>query len=443
MGPTLAALCPARCRGVSRDPARRPRAARRPAARRRRCAALVYGGAGAARPGTLTALALSDLMFDADYNPAIRAGIPVGGAGGARPRRRRAAAAAGRRRRRLSRAAGAARLLGRPLRDGVRGDAAAVAARHAVRRARAARPQAEAAALGPRRVLPVRPTRRRRPTRSTSACAGRRRPRRAGARRRLSGGPGAGPPGRRGPAHAAGGLGARGGRAAGAQRVVVPGVGHAVVGRRSLAAAASGGCSRSCAGGRPSAPCPRVPTRVPATGVPPPRWPAGAGGRRARARGADGGGARRHARRPDLRALAGPRLAAGGRAGCAAGASACARRAIVLHGLQVVRGRACQRHAAAARERAAADLGRARGRAAGCGSRRAAWCAAGSAAGACAGGCGRGRRGRWRAVRESRWRRRHDSGTGRRCLPSDRGRSFLPPRPPSAVPAASTRSTPR
>ena len=34
MGPTLAALCPARCRGVTGDPARRPRAAGRPAARR-------------------------------------------------------------------------------------------------------------------------------------------------------------------------------------------------------------------------------------------------------------------------------------------------------------------------------------------------------------------------------------------------------------------------
>ena len=36
-----------------------------------------YGPGGRRRPGTLTALALSDLMFDSDYNPAIRAGIPV------------------------------------------------------------------------------------------------------------------------------------------------------------------------------------------------------------------------------------------------------------------------------------------------------------------------------------------------------------------------------
>ena len=33
---------------------------------------------GRKQPATLTALALSDLMFDADYNPSIRAGIPVG-----------------------------------------------------------------------------------------------------------------------------------------------------------------------------------------------------------------------------------------------------------------------------------------------------------------------------------------------------------------------------
>ena len=39
---------------------------------------MVYGMRGRKRPATLTALGLSDLMFDADYNPAIRAGIPVG-----------------------------------------------------------------------------------------------------------------------------------------------------------------------------------------------------------------------------------------------------------------------------------------------------------------------------------------------------------------------------
>ena len=77
MAPSLAALCPAGCKGVSADPggdlarlADRLRAAPLRGA--------VYGMRGRRRPATLTALALSDLMFDADYNPAIRAGIPAG-----------------------------------------------------------------------------------------------------------------------------------------------------------------------------------------------------------------------------------------------------------------------------------------------------------------------------------------------------------------------------
>jgi pimeloyl-ACP methyl ester carboxylesterase len=76
MGATLAALCPARCRGLSADPA--GDLAR--LADRLRAAPLrgvSYDARGRPRRGTLTALALSDLMFDSDYNPAIRAGIPV------------------------------------------------------------------------------------------------------------------------------------------------------------------------------------------------------------------------------------------------------------------------------------------------------------------------------------------------------------------------------
>ena len=75
MGQTLAALCPDRCRGVSSDPVgdlarlaerlqRAPLRAPIPSRRGRRVR-------------TLTALALSDLMFDADYNPPLRAGIPA------------------------------------------------------------------------------------------------------------------------------------------------------------------------------------------------------------------------------------------------------------------------------------------------------------------------------------------------------------------------------
>jgi len=71
MGPTLTALCPARCRGVSGDPA--GDLAR--LADRLRAAPL--RGMTRGRSRRLTALALSDLMFDSDYNPAIRAGIPV------------------------------------------------------------------------------------------------------------------------------------------------------------------------------------------------------------------------------------------------------------------------------------------------------------------------------------------------------------------------------
>ena len=76
MRSTLAALCPAHCRGVTADPA--GDLAR--LADRLRAAPLrgvSYGPGGRARRGKLTALALSDLMFDSDYNPAIRAGVPV------------------------------------------------------------------------------------------------------------------------------------------------------------------------------------------------------------------------------------------------------------------------------------------------------------------------------------------------------------------------------
>jgi pimeloyl-ACP methyl ester carboxylesterase len=77
MGASLAALCPRRCVGVSSDPVGdlAELAARLRAAPLR---GAVYGLRGRRRPATLTALGLSDLVFDADYNPAIRAGIPAG-----------------------------------------------------------------------------------------------------------------------------------------------------------------------------------------------------------------------------------------------------------------------------------------------------------------------------------------------------------------------------
>ena len=99
---------------------------------------------GRKRPATLTALGLSDLMFDADYNPAIRAGIPVGVRAALdnhdpAPLLRLAAS-----RRGPVLAPGPADVLGRALRGGVRGDAAAVAARRrrsaSARRGRRPRP---------------------------------------------------------------------------------------------------------------------------------------------------------------------------------------------------------------------------------------------------------------------------------------------------------------
>jgi pimeloyl-ACP methyl ester carboxylesterase len=76
MGPSLASLCPARCEGVSADPAR-DLAQLADRLRRAPMRGLVYGTRGRKRPATLTAVGLADLMFDADYNPPIRAGIPV------------------------------------------------------------------------------------------------------------------------------------------------------------------------------------------------------------------------------------------------------------------------------------------------------------------------------------------------------------------------------
>ena len=76
MGPSLRALCPAGCAGVTPDPAAdlaalvaRLRAA--PLRGRR------HGADGRRHRGAVTPVALADLMYDADYNPALRAGLPV------------------------------------------------------------------------------------------------------------------------------------------------------------------------------------------------------------------------------------------------------------------------------------------------------------------------------------------------------------------------------
>ena len=202
-------------------------------------------------------------MFDSDYNPAIRAGIPVGvraalDHGDPAPLLRLAARPPG-----PLHAAGAARRSPPPAtppcarRRRCRGRAGrrSASARRARRRRRTA--------LGPGAFFPFGYAEARAdeidlclrwPEASPAA----------GARRRLPGGAGADPPGRRGPADAAGGLRARGGGAAGrAARACVPGVGHAVVGRRPLA------LRRAAAV--------RVPARAPRVGAVPAGGDAGAG----------------------------------------------------------------------------------------------------------------------------------------------------------------------
>jgi pimeloyl-ACP methyl ester carboxylesterase len=78
MGPTLAALCPARCRGVSASPvadlARLTARLRRTPLRGRVVDA--HGRASTTR--ALTPVVIADLLYDADYQPALRAGVPAG-----------------------------------------------------------------------------------------------------------------------------------------------------------------------------------------------------------------------------------------------------------------------------------------------------------------------------------------------------------------------------
>ena len=172
---------------------------------------------------------------------------PCGGAGRARQRRSGAAAAARRQRREPRLAARAAQLLVGALRDGVRGDAAAVAARGAVRRARLAGARRSRPA-GARRVLPVR---------LRGGARGRDRPlpalarggARAGGGRRVPGRAVADPAGGRGPAHAAGELGA--GRGGAARRAAAGRAGRRARGAwaGTRRAAACAGWSRSCAAG--------------------------------------------------------------------------------------------------------------------------------------------------------------------------------------------------
>jgi len=264
MAATLAALCPQRCRGVSADPARD--LAR--LADRLRAAPLrgvTYGARGRRRVGRLTALGLSDLMFDSDYNPAIRAGIPVGvraalDHGDAAPLLRLAAAAAGLAGLPSPRVFSAARYAT------VCEETALPWPRGAPFGERAARAREGAAALGAGAFAPF--GYEEAEADEIDLCL--RWPEAAAPPR--SGGPYPRVPAlvlqggedlRTPPAGSA-----RVAAALGARRLVVPGVGHAVVGgdpsrcgvRRLI------GFLRGRAG---TPPCPAVATEVPATGVPP------------------------------------------------------------------------------------------------------------------------------------------------------------------------------
>jgi pimeloyl-ACP methyl ester carboxylesterase len=76
MGPSLASLCPEGCRGISRDPGADLTAL----TAKLRAAPLRgawYDRRGRRRSGTLRPTAIADLLYDADYNPAFRAGVPM------------------------------------------------------------------------------------------------------------------------------------------------------------------------------------------------------------------------------------------------------------------------------------------------------------------------------------------------------------------------------
>ena len=152
MGPSLRALCPDALPRRERRPGGRPGARWSRQLRAAPLRGLVYGMRGRGGRRTLTPVALADLLFDADYNPALRAGVPAAvraalDGDDPAPLLRLLAGAASCPRSR------AARVLRRPLRDGVRGDAAAVAARDAARRTERAAAR-EADRLGRRAFSP-------------------------------------------------------------------------------------------------------------------------------------------------------------------------------------------------------------------------------------------------------------------------------------------------
>ncbi len=76
MGPSLASLCPDGCRDLSTDPAA-DLAALIAKLRVAPLSGAWYDARGRRRTGTLRPIAIADLLYDADYNPALRAGVPM------------------------------------------------------------------------------------------------------------------------------------------------------------------------------------------------------------------------------------------------------------------------------------------------------------------------------------------------------------------------------
>src|SRR5215211_2078375 len=76
MGPSLAGLCPGRCRGISRDPlATVGQLAGR--LRRHALRGASYDRRGRRHVRRISPTAIADLLFDSDYNPPLRAAVPA------------------------------------------------------------------------------------------------------------------------------------------------------------------------------------------------------------------------------------------------------------------------------------------------------------------------------------------------------------------------------
>lgn len=76
MGPSLASLCPGGCSGLSADPGA-DLAALTAKLRAAPLKGSWYDARGRRHAGTLRPTAIADLLYDADYDPALRAGVPL------------------------------------------------------------------------------------------------------------------------------------------------------------------------------------------------------------------------------------------------------------------------------------------------------------------------------------------------------------------------------